>query len=144
VECSGPEEGGWLFKEEPDHYSYADLERDRTTLWSGVSNSLARKNLRNVRPGDRVLYYHTGKERAIVGQMRVVGGPTPDPESDDPKAVIVKVEAAGRWAKPLTLERIKQDKGLADWELVRLPRLSVMPVTREQWQRIEELRSESE
>ncbi len=136
-ECA---QGGWLFKEEPDHYSYADLERDKSTLWTGVSNPLARKHLRSVKPGDRVLYYHTGKERAIVGEMRVVDAPTTDPEADDPKAVAVKVEPAGRWSKPVALERIKKDKALATWELVRLPRLSVMPVTAEQWQRLEELR----
>jgi predicted RNA-binding protein with PUA-like domain len=144
VKRSIPEQGGWLFKEEPEHYSYADLERDGNTLWSGVSNPLALKHLREVRRGDRVLYYHTGKERAIVGEMRVVEGATHDPEKDDPRAVVVNVEPAGRWTKPLTLERIKKDKALAGWELVRLPRLSVMPVTREQWQRLEELRSEPE
>lgn len=134
----------WLFKEEPEHYSYADLERDGMTLWQGVSNPLARKNLRNAQVGDRVLYYHTGKERAIVGEMRVVEGPMPDSDSDDPKAVVVRVEAAGRWSVPLTLERIKREKLLAAWELVRLPRLSVVPITAEQWQRLENLREESE
>jgi predicted RNA-binding protein with PUA-like domain len=130
----------WLFKEEPDHYSYADLERDKATLWDGVTNNLARKNLRKVQPGDRVLYYHTGKEKAIVGEMRVTEGPAADPNSDDPKAVVVKVEAVRRWPEPLTLERIKKEPALAQWELVRLPRLSVVPVSAEQWKQLERLK----
>lgn len=132
--------GGWLFKEEPDHYSFQDLERDGETIWDGVENNLARKNLRQVKAGDRVLYYHTGRERAIVGEMRVAGDPTPDPNSDDPKAVVVKVRAVEKWSVPLTLERIKADGPLGTWDLVRLPRLSIMPVSAEQWQRLEELR----
>ena len=130
---------GWLFKEEPDHYSYADLERDGTAWWSGVNNNLARQNLRKVNPGDRVLYYHTGKEKAVVGEMRVVEGPRADPDSKDPKAVVVKVSPVRRWSQPVTLQRIKADPQLAGWELVRLPRLSVVPVTPAQWQRLEEL-----
>ena len=133
----------WLFKEEPDHYSFADLERDGTTLWDGVTNNLARKNLRKVLPGDCVLYYHTGKVRAIVGEMCVLTGPEPDPDSDDPKAVVVKVKAVCRWPVPLTLERIKGEKMLKDWDLVRLPRLSIVPVSLEQWRRIEEIAAEA-
>ena len=131
---------GWLFKEEPNHYSFKDLERDGETLWDGVDNNLARKNLRLVKVGDAVLYYHTGKERAIVGEMQVVAGPMPDPASDDPKAVVVKVKAGPRWDRPVTLEQIKKDPQLADWDLVRLGRLSVMPVTADQWRRVLELR----
>jgi predicted RNA-binding protein with PUA-like domain len=131
---------GWLFKEEPNHYSYNDLERDVQTLWDGVDNNLARKNLRRVRAGDAVLYYHTGKERAIVGEMLVVEGPIPDPGSDDAKAVVVTVKALRRWERPVTLERIKADPLLASWDLVRLGRLSVMPVSAEQWNRVLKLR----
>jgi predicted RNA-binding protein with PUA-like domain len=134
---------GWLFKEEPDHYNYADLERDGATWWDGVTNNLARKNLRKVKPGDRVLYYHTGKEKAVVGEMRVVAGPISDPSDDDPKAVIVQVQPVRRWSKPVTLERIKADGALAAWDLARLPRLSVVPVSAEQWRRLEELSAES-
>src|SRR5437870_5254850 len=101
--------GGWLFKEEPEHYCYADLERDGATLWDGVSNNLALKNLRNVKPGDRVLFYHTGKEKAVVGEMRVIEGPTPDPAEQDPKLVVVKVEPVKRWPRPVTLAQVKQD-----------------------------------
>jgi predicted RNA-binding protein with PUA-like domain len=134
----------WLFKEEPEHYNFADLERDRRTLWDGVTNALARKHLRAVRQGDRVLYYHTGKERAVVGEMRVVGDPRPDPAIADPGAVVVEVEAVRRLAHPVTLARIKDDPRLAEWDLVRLSRLSVVPVSAAQWKRVEELSSTAE
>jgi predicted RNA-binding protein with PUA-like domain len=132
----------WLFKEEPDHYNFADLERDGTTLWDGVTNNLARQNLRKVCPGDRVLYYHTGKERAVVGEMEVIQGPMPDPQDSDPKAVVVKVKPVRRLQHPVSLERIKNDAPLAGWDLIRLPRLSVVPVTATQWERVLELSSE--
>ena len=88
--------GYWLFKEEPDHYNFADLERDGTTLWDGVVNNLARQHLRQVRRGDRVLYYHTGKEKAVIGEMEVVSDPQTDPTDLDPKAVAVRVKAGGK------------------------------------------------
>jgi len=132
----------WLFKEEPDHYNYADLERDKTTWWNGVENPLARQHLRQVRRGDRVLYYHTGKVKAVVGEMEVVSDPKADPDSDDPKAVVVKVKAVRQLPRPVPLSRIKAEPDLADWQLVRLPRLSVMPVTEEQWRRVEALSEE--
>lgn len=134
----------WLFKEEPSHYSYNDLERDGEVLWNGIVNNLARKNLRLVKVGDIVLYYHTGKEKAVVGEMQVVAGPMPDPEDDDPKAVAVRVKPLQRWPTPVSLERIKKDSQLCSWELVRLPRLSVVPVSAEQGQRLLELRRELE
>ncbi|MFO0926617.1 MAG: EVE domain-containing protein [Gemmataceae bacterium] len=129
----------WLFKEEPEHYSYADLARDGTTVWDGVTNALARQHLRRVQVGDRVFFYHTGKEKAVVGEMRVVGGPRSDPNDTDPKAVVVEVAAVRPLDRPVPLARIKDDPTLAGWELVRLPRLSVMPVTDEQWERVEAL-----
>jgi len=129
----------WLFKEEPTHYSYADLERDGSTLWEGVKNPVARKHLRQVKPGDRVLFYHTGKEKAIVGEMRVTDGPEPNPASADPGAVFVRVEPVRRWPRPVTLAEVKRDEAFSSWELVRLPRLSVMPVSPEQWRRLEAL-----
>ena len=133
-----------LFKEEPTSYSYADLERDGSAVWGGVTNALARQNLRKVAVGDRVFFYHTGKEKAVVGEMRVAIGPKPDPSSDDPKGVAVEVEPVRALARPVPLSAIKADAALAGWDLVRLPRLSVVPVTEEQWRRIEELsRSEN-
>jgi predicted RNA-binding protein with PUA-like domain len=123
----------WLFKEEPTHYNFADLQRDGRTVWEGVSNALARKYLRQVQPGDRVLYYHTGKEKAVVGEMRVLA------VSANGAEPLVEVAPVRALARPISLAAIKEDPALAGWELVRLPRLSVMPVTEGQWQRIEEL-----
>jgi predicted RNA-binding protein with PUA-like domain len=129
----------WLFKEEPTHYNFAQLQREKRTVWDGVRNALARQHLRQVRKGDRVLFYHTGKEKAIVGEMRVVREPWTDPQADDPKEVLVEVEAVKELSHPVSLGQIKSDRLLAGWDLVRLPRLSVMPVSDAQWQRIEEL-----
>ena len=126
----------WLFKEEPDHYSFDDLRHDGTTLWDGVANALARQHLRQVRRGDRVLYYHTGKEKAVVGEMVVVAGPRPAAEGA--KEVVVEV-APVRRLTPVPLGRIKEDALLRAWELVRLPRLSVVPMTPAQWARVVEL-----
>jgi len=129
----------WLFKEEPTHYNFAQLQEEGRTVWDGVSNALARQHLRNVRRGDRVFCYHTGKEKAIVGVMRAVSNARTDPNADDPKEVLVDVEAVKLLPHPVSLARIKGDPQLANWDLVRLPRLSVMPVTEAQWRRVEEL-----
>lgn len=129
----------WLFKEEPTHFCFSDLIREGKTVWNGVTNALARQHLRQVKKGDRVWFYHTGKDKAIVGEMRVVTDACPDANDADPKAVVVEVEPVKALAHPVTLETIKADPGLADWDLVRLPRLSVLPVTLEQWRRIEQL-----
>ena len=129
----------WLFKEEPDHYNFADLEKDGKAVWDGVSNNLARQNLRKVHRGDKVFYYHTGKEKAVVGEMQVVDEPRPDPTGDDDRAVVVEVKPVQRLQHPVPLSLIKQDPLLADWDLVRLPRLSVVPVTEAQWRRVQEL-----
>ncbi len=129
----------WLFKEEPDHYSLDDLFRDKRTTWAGVENNLALKHLRSVQKGDRVLYYHTGKEKAIVGIMEVVKGPYPDPERDDARLVVVDVKPVSRFDRPVTLAELKANPKFADFALVRISRLSVMPVTDKQWAEIERL-----
>jgi len=129
----------WLFKEEPTTYAFADLVKDGRAVWSGVSNALARRHLRAAAVGDRVFFYHTGKEKAVVGEMRVVAGPMADPAGDDDKAVVVEVEPVRALPRAVGLACIKQDPILASWDLVRLPRLSVVPVTPEQWTRVEEL-----
>ncbi len=127
----------WLFKEEPDHYSLEDLFRDKRTVWAGVENNLALKHLRSVQKGDRVFYYHTGKEKAIVGMMEVVKGPYPDPERDDARIVVVDVKPIRRLDRPVSLAEIKANPKFAEFALVRISRLSVMPVTDEQWAGIE-------
>lgn len=129
----------WLFKQEPTCYSFADLVRDGRTAWDGVSNALARKHLRQVKRGDRILFYHTGKDKAVVGVMRAVSDARPEPTADDPGAVVVDVEPVEALSRPVPLSEIKADKTLAQWELVRMARLSVMPATEAQWRRVEKL-----
>jgi predicted RNA-binding protein with PUA-like domain len=126
----------WLFKEEPDTYGYADLERDGVTTWSGVTNPLAQKHLRAVRKGDRILFYHTGDERAVVGIMEATAEPTPDPDDPTGRRVVVTVRPVERLKNPVSLAAIRADPAFAGWELVRLARLSVMPVPPELWRRI--------
>ena len=129
----------WLFKEEPDHYSLADLFRDKRTVWDGVENNLSLKHLRSVQKGDRVLFYHTGGEKAVVGVMEVVKGPYRDPARDDERFVVVDVKPVRRLDRPVSLAEIKANPKFADFALVRISRLSVMPVTAAQWAEIERL-----
>jgi predicted RNA-binding protein with PUA-like domain len=126
----------WLMKTEPEDYSYGDLERERRTIWDGVRNNAALKNLRAVRRGDDVLIYHTGKEKQVVGVAKVVKGPHPDPEADDVKLVVVELRAFERLPRPVSLKEIKGEAAFSDFDLVRQPRLSVMPVPAPLWQRI--------
>jgi predicted RNA-binding protein with PUA-like domain len=132
----------WLCKIEPDCYSFDALVRDGETLWDGVANALARKHLRQMKPGDRVLYYHTGKEKAVVGEMVVAGEPQPDPKVDDEAAVAVAMRPVRKFSRPVSLAEIKADKSLATWDLVRMSRLSVVPVSEAQWKRVEKLAAE--
>jgi predicted RNA-binding protein with PUA-like domain len=133
----------WLFKEEPEHYSIDQLFRDKRATWSGVKNNLALKHLGSIKKGDQVFYYHTGKEKAVVGVMEVTKGPYPDPTQDDPRLVVVDVKPVRRLERPVTLAEIKGNKKFADFALVRISRLSVMPVTAQQWAEIERLSKES-
>ncbi|PYU99723.1 MAG: EVE domain-containing protein [Acidobacteria bacterium] len=129
----------WLFKSDPDTYSFADLERDGQTVWDGVSNNLALKHLRSVHRGDQALIYHTGDEKAVVGLAEVVNDAYADPKQKDSRLVVVDVKAAGRLARPVSLDEIKKQAALKDFDLVRLPRLSVMPVSEAQWNAIMKL-----
>ncbi|WP_337863198.1 EVE domain-containing protein [Nitrososphaera sp.] len=121
----------WLFKQEPSTYNYQQLEKDGRTVWDGVANNLALKHLRAVKKGDRALFYHTGDEKQAVGVMEAVS----DAYLKD-GVPVVDVRPAGRLARPVTLEQIKADPAFADWELVRISRLSVMPVPEKLWDRI--------
>ena len=129
----------WLFKEEPGCYSFADLERDGATTWSGVTNALAQIHLRAIKKGDRILYYHTGDEKAVVGLMEAAADASPDPDDEKGKRVVVKVKPVRRLKKPVPLIDLKADKAFADWELVRISRLSVMPVPPAIWKKIEKM-----
>ncbi|WP_414584700.1 EVE domain-containing protein [Scytonema sp. PCC 10023] len=131
----------WLLKTEPEEYSYCDLERDGTTVWEGVSNSLALKHLRTMEIGDLALIYHTGKERRVIGVAQVVSQPYPDPKLDDAKRVVVQVRAVRRVEEPITLTQIKQDGNFEGFDLLRLTRLSVVPVSEPHWQRLLQLTS---
>jgi predicted RNA-binding protein with PUA-like domain len=132
----------WLLKTEPDDYRYDDLARDKRTVWDGVSNHLALKHLRAMRKGDKAFIYHTGGERALVGIAQVASNPYPDPEQDDPKLVVVDVKPQKRLKRAVTLDEVKNRKAFADFDLVRLPRLSVMPVSEEQWTALLEMAGE--
>ncbi len=129
----------WLFKTEPTHYSYADLERDKKTVWNGVSNNLALKYLRQVKKGDEAFIYHTGDEKQWVGVAEVISNPYPDPKENDPKLAVVDLKPKAQLKRPVTLAEIKSDKMLQSFDLVRLPRLSVMQVSDEQWKRLMKL-----
>jgi predicted RNA-binding protein with PUA-like domain len=127
----------WLMKEEPTHYSFADLMKDGRTVWEGVRNPLAQKHLRSVKKGDRIFYYHTGKEKAVVGLARASSDAYPDPKDRSGRTVVVEVQAVKPLPTPVSLAAIKAKARFKDFPLVRMPRLSVMPVTEEQWEAIE-------
>ena len=126
----------WLLKTEPETYSFADLENEGTTRWEGVSNNLALKHLRTIKKDDFAFIYHTGKEKAVVGIAEAVKGPYPDPSGNDPKHVVVDIKVKQRLQRAVTLAELKSDKSFASFELVRMPRLSVMPVSSAHWNAI--------
>ena len=123
----------YLFKEEPSNYSYDDLARDGKTTWTGVRNPVAQKHLRSVKKGDRIFFYHTGGEKAVVGIAKAAGDAYPDPADTTGKLYAVDVVPVKKLKAAVTLAAIKADKRFADFALTRIPRLSVMPVTDEQW-----------
>lgn len=129
----------WLVKEEPSNYSFEQFLADGSTVWSGVKNPLAQRNLRTMKNGDRVFYYHTGNEKAIIGIARVTKVAYPDPNDKSGKLMVVELAADKTLKRPVTLAEIKASGRFADFPLVRLPRLSVMPVTDAQWEAIEEM-----
>src|SRR6478672_10950564 len=129
----------WLFKEEPTHYGFDALVKDKKTVWSGVKNPLAQKHLRSVKKGDRIFYDHTGDEKAVVGIAKALGDAYPDPKDKSGKQSVVDVAPVKALARPVTLAEIKADARFEDFALVRLSRLSVMPVTDSQWMWIEKM-----
>jgi predicted RNA-binding protein with PUA-like domain len=129
----------WLFKEEPSNYSYDAFAKDRTTVWSGVKNPVAQKHLRSVKKGDLVFYYHTGDEKAVVGIAKASCDAYPDPKDTTGKAHVVDIVPVKKLRRPVTLKEIKADPFFSDFALVRISRLSVMPVSAAQWKKIETL-----
>lgn len=126
----------WLLKTEPATYAYGDLVRDRKTTWDGVSNNTALRHLRAMKKGDLAFIYHSGKAKAIVGIAEILVDGYPDPKKKDPRLVVVDLKATEALKKPVTLAEVKASGGFADFALVRIPRLSVMPVSGAQWKRL--------
>jgi predicted RNA-binding protein with PUA-like domain len=129
----------WLVKEEPENYAYDQLEKDGKTVWAGVRNPLAQKHLRAIQRGDRIFYYHTGKQKAVVGIAKAASNAYPDPSDSSGKLSVVDVVPDKKLKRPVTLAEIKADKAFAGFPLVRMSRLSVMPVTDTEWARVEAL-----
>src|SRR4026209_2269614 len=127
----------WLFKEEPTNYSFDALVKDKKTVWSGVRNPLAQKHLRSVKKGDRIFYYHTGDEKSVVGICKALGDAYADPDDAAGKASVVDVAPVKKLTRPVTLAEIKAEASFKEFPLVRMSRLSVMPVTDAEWTRIE-------
>jgi predicted RNA-binding protein with PUA-like domain len=129
----------WLFKTEPSAYSFQQLQKDKRTVWDGVKNNLALKNLSGIKKGDAIIIYHTGDEKAAVGMARAASGAYPDESEKDSKLLVVDIEPVKVLPRPVTLAEIKGEPKLAKFDLVRLPRLSIMPVSDEQWKFMEQM-----
>ena len=129
----------WLFKEEPRSYSFDRLTRDGGTRWSGVRNPLAQRHLGSIRAGDRILYYHTGKEKAVVGVARAAGDAFPDPGDPSGRRAAVDILPLRKLPRPVTLAEIKSRRAFEGHPLLRIPRLSVMPLSDRQVAEIERL-----
>ena len=129
----------WLAKQEPSGprgYNFLQLKKDKKTMWDGVHNNLALKHMNNMKKGDLVLFYHTGDERQAVGIMEVLSKPYPNPEEDNERFVVVDVKYKKSLKKPVTLAEMKKENKFKNWELLRISRLSVMPVPKEIWEKI--------
>ncbi len=126
----------WLVKQEPTAYNYDMLEREKGTVWDGVHNNLALKHIRQMKKGDRAFFYHTGDERQAIGIIEITSNPYPNPEEDDERFVVVDVRPLARLKRAVPLEEIKNNPKFKDWDLLRISRLSVMPVPRDLWQEI--------
>ena len=126
----------WILKTDSDVYPFDQLERERQAVWDGVSNPVALRHIRAMAPGDPLMIYHSGARKEIVGLATVRSNPYPDPKGKDPKLVVVDIEADRRLPRPVSLAAIKADPAFADLALVRAPRLSVIPVTEGQWNKL--------
>jgi predicted RNA-binding protein with PUA-like domain len=126
----------WILKTEPGTYPFDRLVSERRAVWDGVTNALALKHIRSMAKGDQAFIYHTGDEKALVGLARIVSDPYADPKGDDPRLAVVDIEAGKRLAHPVTLAAIKADPAFAELGLVRMSRLSVVPVPPDQWKRL--------
>lgn len=126
----------WLAKQEPSSYNFEQLRKEKNTMWDGVHNNLALKHINNMKKGDQVMFYHSGKEKQIVGIMEVASNPYPNPEEKNKRFVVVDVKYKKPLKNPVILDEIKKQKKFKDWELLRISRLSVMPVPKTIWDSI--------
>jgi predicted RNA-binding protein with PUA-like domain len=131
--------GLWLVKQEPETYSWEDLVRYGKTDWTGVRNFQARNNLRQMKAGDRVLFYHSGSGKCVVGIAEVAKAAYPDPTAGDPQWIAVDIKPLKPLKRTVSLEEIKANAKLQEMLLVRQSRLSVMPVTKEEFETIVKL-----
>ena len=129
----------WLVKQEPSGprgYSFDQMKKDKKTVWDGVHNNLALKHMNNMKKGDLALYYHTGDERQAVGIIEITKKAYPNPEEENKRFVVVDVKYKKPLKRPVTLDEMKKEKKFKNWELLRISRLSVLPVPKEIWDRI--------
>ncbi len=123
----------WLIKSEPEVYSWDQLVKDKHTRWDGIRNYAARLHLKSMKKGDQVFFYHSNKGTEIVGIASVIKEAYQDPTTSDPAWFAVDVKPLKKFVKPVSLEQIKKEKKLSSMALVRISRLSVQPVTEEEW-----------
>jgi predicted RNA-binding protein with PUA-like domain len=129
----------WLAKQEPSGprgYNFETLKKDKKTIWDGVHNNLALKHMREIKKGDLVLFYHTGDERQIVGIMEIISEPYPNPKENNERFIVFDVKYKKSLNRPITLDEMKKQKKFQNWELIRISRLSVMPVPKQIWDTI--------
>lgn len=129
----------WLAKQEPSGprgYNFETLKKDTKTIWDGVHNNLSLKHMREIKKGDLVLFYHTGDERQIVGIMEVISNPYPNPKEDNKRFIVFDVKYKKSLKRPISLDEMKKQKKFQNWELIRISRLSVMPVPQQIWDTI--------
>ena len=131
----------WLFKEEPTHYGFDALVKDKKTVWSEVKNPLAQKHLRSVKNGDRIFYYHTGDEKAVVGIAKALRDAYADPGDKMGRQSVVDAAPVKNLTRPVTLAELKASASFKDFPLVRISQLSVMSVSDAEWTRIEKMAS---
>jgi len=129
----------FLLKTEPSTYSFSDLQREKTTVWSGVANAAALIHIRSMQKGDMAMIYHTGTERACIGTAQITSNAYPDPEESNEKLVVVDLKVKKPLKRPVKLDEFKADKTFAKWDLLRISRLSVVPTHEKLWHRILEL-----
>ncbi len=129
----------WLLKTEPSEFSFAELLAQKKAVWDGVTNALALKHIRTMRPGDLALIYHTGDEKACVGIAEIVSPAYADPKETNPKIVVADLKAKRKLLAPVNLATIKADPAFAGWDLLRIGRLSVVPTSEKMFRRIENL-----